>query len=81
MKDGGADKGKVEAAFLACIFLETETKTVVEKLNKVGGSGFQSDGLVKAISMNREIILKTKFNLWRNLVQDEVARRALYSNK
>ncbi|GMI16672.1 hypothetical protein TrLO_g10838 [Triparma laevis f. longispina] len=81
MKDGGAAKGKVEAAFLACIFLETETKTVVEKLNEVGGSGFQSDGLVKAISMNREIILKTKFNLWRNLVQDEVARRALYSNK
>jgi hypothetical protein len=78
-KDQMADKGKVEAAYLACIFLEAETKKVVEQLNKPGGQGFQSEGLAKAISMNREILLKTRFNRWRNLVQDEGAKRALYS--
>ena len=84
MQDHGADKTKVDAAFLACVFLETETKNVASKLNDGGSTGgggrsFGSASLAKAVGMNRMVLMKGRFNHWKNVVQDEVAKKQLYS--
>lgn len=85
MQDNEADKNKVDAAFLACVFLETEIKNVARKLNEGGTTGgggrsFGSASLAKAVSMNRMVLMKGRFNHWKNVVTDEVAKKRLYSH-
>ena len=73
LQDHGVDKQKIDAAFLACVFLETETKNIAAKLNdNISGNneakGFRSASLAKAVGMNRMVLMKGKFNHWKNMV-------------
>jgi hypothetical protein len=70
------EKSRIESAYLACLFLEQETKKVKEAhMHREGGGGVNtgagfSSVLSSAIKFDAHFLLKSKFGVWKRWTEE-----------